>query len=242
MGQHGREGADMITTVVNWKRRDIAEAEPIVRRMCPVIVRTVPGLAVAAGPQFRQTVGDMSTHAADYILDGTLTHRVVISLTLARMCGATMSSLGAVRQAAMLEDPQGLIAVATKFMFASVSLAQESIASTTQTFASRDDAAQAKNVMMAAFEAVEEAVPDALDQACYMALVAMHGRLARQFYEMELLLPRVISYHYPVTYPALRMSQLVYGDATHSDELWRENKVVHPAFMPRDGIMLSTEG
>ncbi|MEY9179725.1 hypothetical protein [Bradyrhizobium sp. USDA 313] len=226
----------------NWQWKDVGEAAGIVERMCPVILGTSPGLGAAAGAQFRQTVGDLAAHAADYIVDGTLTHRVVICLTLARMCGATMLTLARVRDAALLEEPQGLIATATKFMFACISLAQESIASTSQTYPSRNDANAAKAVMMAAFEKVEEDVPDALDQATYMAMVAMHGRVARQFYEMQLTLPRIISYHSPVTLPSLKMSQSAYGDATHSDELWRENKVVHPAFMPRDGIMLSTEG
>ncbi|MCA1419495.1 hypothetical protein [Bradyrhizobium sp. BRP23] len=225
----------------NWQWRDVAEASRLVQTMCPVMLGTAPGTAVAAGPQFRQTVGNIAAHASDYIIDGTLTHRVVIALTLARMCGATAQTLGQVRKAALHQAPEGLIAVATQFMFASISLAQESIATTTMTFPSRDDAAAMKASMMAAFEEVEEAVPDALDQSCYMAIVALHGRVARQFYETELVLPRVISYRYPVTLPALKMSQLAYGDATYSDELWRENKVVHPAFMPRDGKMLAVQ-
>jgi prophage DNA circulation protein len=108
-------------------------------------------------------------------------------------------------------------------------------------FASRDDASAAQAVMMAAFEQAEDAIPDALDQACYIAMIGLHRSVARQFYETELLLPRVISYSYQVTWPALKMSQRVYGDATHSDELWQENRVVHPAFMPREGKMLAVQ-
>ncbi|UGY13736.1 hypothetical protein HAP48_0034970 [Bradyrhizobium septentrionale] len=225
----------------NWTYRDVEEASKIVQRMCPVILGAAPGLGGAAGAQFRQAVGNIAANASDYIIDGTLTHRVVIVLTLARMSAATQQSLSQVRKAALRETPEGLIATATQFMFATISLAQESIALTTLAFASRDDATAMKATMMAAFEEVEEAVPDALDQACYMAIVALHGRVARQFYETELILPRVISYRYQVTYPALKMSQHAYGDATHSDELWRQNKVVHPAFMPRDGEMLAVQ-
>jgi prophage DNA circulation protein len=223
----------------NWTFRDVEEASQIVQRMCPVILSTAPSIAAPAGPQLRQVVGEMAANASDYILDGTLSHRVVIALTLARMCAATMQTLAAVRKAALTEAPAGLLATATQYTFVSLSLVQEAIATTTMVFASRDDAIAAQAVMMAAFEDAEEAIPDALDQSVYIAMIGLHGSVARQFYEMELMLPRVISYQYQVTWPALKMSQRAYGDATHSDELWQENNVVHPAFMPRQGKMLA---
>jgi prophage DNA circulation protein len=39
--------------------------------------------------------------------------------------------------------------------------------------------------------------------------------------------------------PSLRMAQRSYGDPKRHQELINENRVVHPAFMPRTGVMLA---
>ena len=39
--------------------------------------------------------------------------------------------------------------------------------------------------------------------------------------------------------PSLRMAQRAYADPSRHEELIAENHVVHPAFMPREGIMLA---
>jgi prophage DNA circulation protein len=43
-----------------------------------------------------------------------------------------------------------------------------------------------------------------------------------------------------VHYPAHALSNRIYGDGSRGEELIAENKTVHPAFMQRDVIALSS--
>jgi prophage DNA circulation protein len=232
-----------MTVRADWTWHDIGEGADIIKRMGPVIMSTTRDNSGVAAALFRNWTGNMVGLASDYIADGSFTHRLIISLTLARMAGATMQTLSLVRKAAFNESPKSIIAIGIKYTFMLIGIAQESIISTITPFTSRNDAAAMMQVMMAAFDQIEDAMGDEtdLDQSLYNACVGLHGAMAKQFYQTELLLPRMMQYRYQTVHTSLRMSQLNYGDGTHSDELRLENKVVHPAFMPRQGRLLATE-
>ena len=52
-------------------------------------------------------------------------------------------------------------------------------------------------------------------------------------------LPRMVSYTVGAVMPALTLANRIYADAGRADELAAENKIIHPAFCPREGRALS---
>ena len=52
-------------------------------------------------------------------------------------------------------------------------------------------------------------------------------------------LPRMVSYAVGAVMPALTPANCIYADAGRVDELVAENKIIHPAFCPREGRALS---
>jgi hypothetical protein len=218
---------------------DLSEAAAIVQRMCPVILATVPSRSGATAATLRQLVGDLHTNAASYLDGLTFVANLVACMDQARAAGAGLVQIGALRRAALTEVPASVFAVATVFALVRVSLAQESLVLSQTTFTSRDDAAAAEAVMMAAFDQATDAASDALDAASYMSMLTLQASVSRYFSDLQRKLPRVIAYEYARVMPALRMSQRAYGDGSRSDELRLENRVVHPAFMPKRGKMLA---
>lgn len=224
----------------DWEARDVNAAADIVASVGPVILSTVPGSSASlTAARLRNFVGDMIAAAATYIVDGTITTRTIIAITLARMAGATLVTLPRIRIAALAEEADGEVSTATRFMFVCVCLSQEAAALSVASYQSRDEASAAKAVMMAAFDQAAEIAADDLQQDVYMKLITLQGRTARQFYEIEMQLPRVSTYKTASTLPALVLSHRLYGDASRADELRAENGVIHPAFMPRSGKMLA---
>jgi prophage DNA circulation protein len=73
----------------------------------------------------------------------------------------------------------------------------------------------------------------------YQNFVGLAALLVQHLSATERQLPRVVSYRYPVNFPALTLSNRIYGVGSRSDELIAENKTVHPAFMQRNVIALS---
>ena len=70
-------------------------------------------------------------------------------------------------------------------------------------------------------------------------MVQLSALLIQHLSATERQLPRIVKYHMPINYPALALSNRIYGDGSRSDELVAENETVHPAFMQRDIIALS---
>jgi prophage DNA circulation protein len=224
---------------LKWSWAEFEDAVNIVKRVAPTILGTIPMTADTEVAALRFFVGDLVTNAGTYIIDNTISTRIVIALTQARIAGATMYTLARVRKAALAEAPIGLIGVAVKFMFTCLCLAQEAVALTGIKYTNRDQATDDQAVLMLAFsEAAEEASDDA-NAAAYMSIITLQGRVARYYADLIYTLPRVVDYRFQVTLPALAMSQVAYFNGERSDELRLQNRVIHPAFMPMTGKMLA---
>jgi len=65
-------------------------------------------------------------------------------------------------------------------------------------------------------------------------LITLGGSLISNLSTVARPLPRMITFDLATTYPALALSQRVYYVANRSDEIVDENKIVHPAFCPKE--------
>jgi prophage DNA circulation protein len=86
---------------------------------------------------------------------------------------------------------------------------------------------------------MEEIAADDMAQMTYQSLVGLHAALAFFFAERARPLPRMLRYRFFEALPTLVMAYKLYSNAGRADELRRENKNVHPAFMQLTGRALS---
>jgi prophage DNA circulation protein len=163
----------------------------------------------------------------------------MVCLELARMSAATVVTMDRVRKAALAEAPASLPAVQTVLAIVRLTLACEARIITAMTFVSRDDVDALATAANAAFAQTSDVASDDLDAGVYQTLISLQAAVVKHLADLGRLLPRVINYDYPVVMPALRMAQLAYADPSRFAELIAENKIIHPAFCPRQGKMLA---
>jgi prophage DNA circulation protein len=107
------------------------------------------------------------------------------------------------------------------------------------TFVSRDDIEDIQSKMKASFDLAKEMAADDMDNIVYQQLVNLAAKLARYLADTALPLPRVVIYQLRPM-PVLLTSYRIYSDASRSEEIMSDNKVVHPAFVRSTVRALST--
>jgi prophage DNA circulation protein len=214
------------------------EVLAIVKRICPVILSSAINPRGINGTSLRRCVGMM---AADYNMINvpTFVYAMCVALGLARRCGATVVTMDRVRKAALAEAPVSLPAVQTVLAIVRLALAAEARIIAYTTYRSRDEVDATAKAINAAFEQTSEIAADDLDAGTYMAIVGLHGDVVKHLADRGRQLPRVVNYSHTMVMPALRMAQREYGNPNRYQELIDQNRVVHPAFMPRVGSMLA---
>jgi prophage DNA circulation protein len=210
----------------------------IVQRIGPVVLSAAVNPPASVGTSLRRAVG-MMVSDQNMLNMPTFAFAFGVCADLARFGNATLVTMDRVRKAALAETPKYLPAVQTVLAIIRVTLASEARIIAATTYKSRDDVEAVATAVNAAFSQTEEAASDDLDSATYMALMRLHGDVVQHLAQRARRLPRVISYTNAQVMPALRMAQRAYGDPSRFQELIDENGVVHPAFMPREGKMLS---
>jgi len=217
---------------------DADETLAIIRRMGPVILSTAASPPQGAITALRQCVGLMMVDP-NMAHPATFGYAMATALDLARHSGATLVTIDRVRKAAVEEKPKSLQAILVTLMIIRLTLATEARIIAFMQFRSREEVEEIAAAVGRVFSQAIEVAGDDKEVAPYMALIQLHGDVIKHLSDLGRVLPRVIDYKYAAVMPALRMAQQAYGDATRSDELIRENHVVHPAFMPREGKMLA---
>ena len=210
----------------------------IVQRIGPAVMSSAVDPTGAVGTSLRRAVGML---IADENMVDTQAFSIAfgICLDLARQSKATIVTMDRVRKAALAEVPVSFPAVQTVLAIVRLTLATEARIVAYMSFRSRDEVSEISTALNLAFSQTSEVAADDLDQGTYMALITLHGTVIKHLADRGRILPRVISYKYPMVMPALRMAQLAYTSGERYQELINENHVVHPAFMPREGKMLA---
>ena len=222
-----------------FTRIEVTEALGILDRMLDAISAIFLGQTGRSGFAVRQAVGEVKAKGEHYIRTSTLGLPLLSCFTAAREAGASHQRFDGVRAGILAEDPISLIATAIVQAGERFALAQMARIVAATTFVSRDDAESMLDRMNAAFDPAEEAAADEHDSANYTALMALHAAVTRDLTDRSLLLPRVISYSFPRSFPSLTLAQRIYQTGARGDEIVAENKIVHPAFCPRDLRCLS---
>jgi prophage DNA circulation protein len=219
-------------------KAEAIEAAPMCVRVFKVMLNNAPTQG-RPGSDLRTAVGDFIAEA--YVLlqtdqSGPPLNEIFV---LARETGMGFPGLDLVRQAAVAETPQTVGAFIIKCALIELTLATECEVIANTTFVSRDDVDAIRDTMNEAFSPMEEIAADEMAQDTYQHLISLHAALAFHLSQTARPLPRMLNYAFYDTYSSLVVGYKLYSDASRCDELVAENKVVHPAFMPRTGRALA---
>ena len=131
--------------------------------------------------------------------------------------------------------PLGIAVVNAAIIF---TLAEQSQIITALTFASRSDVDKLMDAISVTIDEIKLRGSETFTVNDYRNVVTLSAALIYHLSATERQLPLLVSYEMPDNLPALALSNRIYGDATHSDELVAENGTVDPAFMQRAIIAL----
>ncbi len=193
----------------------------------------------AVSPDLGAAVGALSAGAEEAIAEARLGADLLACFQAASAASASFDAMGRVRAAIVDLAPLYWPGKAVRSACLQMALAEESRALSLVTLKSRSDADDYLSRMNAAFDPAEDAAAEDEDQTAFRAIVALHAAVANDLATRGRPLPRMVSFSFAKRLPALNLANRLYGDASRSDELVDENRVVHPLFMPADGRALS---
>lgn len=206
-----------------------AEITGIINRMADKLITFTDTDKGRPGSELRTTAGDMQSHVAASVHDGTLPDQMLATFNAAVAAGITVTQLDPVLDQLRSEDPLtlGALWTAQTGIFFALSAQCKIIAATT--FESRDDIEEMQARMKRSFDFAKDMAADDMGNIVYQRLVDLAAKLARYLATTSMSLPSVVWY-YLSPLPALATSYRIYQDASRSDELIADNKIVHPAF------------
>ena len=150
-----------------------------------------------------------------------------------------MDEFNRIRAAVVALNAVSLLAVLIKEACICWPFEHLSVVLTAMTFTSRDDVTFVRDEINAAFDPAEESAADEMAVVVYRKLVALHAAVTFYLADTARPLPQMLQFQFAAIRPTLIQSYRLYADASRADELRDENKVVHPAFAPRQGRALS---
>lgn len=220
-----------VTIVRTDVRRMVDEIVVILDRMTEKLVgfSATKGRAAAS---LRRAVGDLQAKVPLLFRNGLLPSAILNCFTAALSAGITINALDLVLAQLRSEDPSegGATAVVqTSVLFA---LSTQCRIISNIVFVSRDDVEAMQKRMKVSFDLAKDIAADEMDSIVYAALTDLGAKLARHLADRALRLPQIVQYEL-VPLPALALSNRIYADASRYSELIADNKIVHPAFMPR---------
>lgn len=221
-------------------RTELEEASAILAQVLDGLLATARSRGIAASAELFSAVGALKAASSSLMKAAAIGAPVANCFDLAVAAGADLSAMTNVRNIASSFVPVGLPAEIMAQLCIRLALIAQSRIIAALDLKSRQDADAYLALMDGAFDAAEEYAADALDQAAYRAIVALHGAVSNDLQTRSRPLPRMVQFDMTASQPALFLAQRLYADASRAEELIAENKVVHPAFFPRSFRALSS--
>lgn len=216
----------------------IREAVEIIDRMLAALMTGMP-MTGSSGSDLRRIVGKLKAGSEDSIKAATIGTDLQTCFDAALAAGATLTNMDNVRIAMLNETPRYYIGAAVASTAIVFTLVEQTRMITAMTFVSRADASMVMDKMIEIFDTAKLAMSNMMTGLNYEYTVALCASLIQHLAASERQLPRIVDYTLPVNLPSLTIANFLYADATRSDEIINENKVVHPAFCPRSIVALS---
>ena len=217
---------------------EVKEGARIVTLAADLLLATSTDQIGRTGSDLRRACGDLKANADIYIVKNMIGDKLSRAFDLARKSGATLNEFNRIRTTVIAEPVETLIGALIKNSSISFSLQQMSMVVVDIKFTSREDVERVRDELHPAFHDAEEVAADEMALMVYRGLVSLHAAVTFHLSQTARPLPQMLSYRFAMPKPTLILSQRLYYTATRADELREENKVVHPAFAPREGRAL----
>jgi hypothetical protein len=233
---------------------EMTESVALVQFFVMAIITTVPGAQTGrASSDVRREANDVYTNAELLLRNGTLNDGSHIGdamlgvVTTALEAGATFDAIYRVLNnfhAQVVNTLPGQACKDAGIVYLLSALVQITAATT---FVSREDVNSYLTRMLSGFTPAVEILADRGDVQTFRQMVALQAAMVHDLTERARPLPTIISYETASPYPALKLANWRYPDATRTPfdtdqrvtELINENKIVHPAFCPMQGRLLT---
>lgn len=205
----------------------------IVNNLLDNLMATIPPQA-DQGAIFRHLIGEIRANFSPMLRNGTFSQNLLDCFAIIRKSNAKLASLFVVHndlfaETANTDMTNALVQTAIVFC-----LSTEARMITDIAFVNRDDVEEMIKVMKGIFDLAIEMSADLSDTSFYRALIALSGSLTAHLATVARPLPRIISFDLKVPLPALSLSNLIYYTPERWEEIVAENRIVHPAFCPRE--------
>ena len=213
------------------EEREIGE---VVNRLLDSLALTMESQTGRDGVTFRSKVGDVRAKHMDYLKASTFPKELLSAFTIARKAQARLAGFRNMHTLLFAETPVGDIAKSIVQCAISFCLSVEAQLITNLEFTIRDDVDEMIRTMKSAFDIARDQAADGNDSSIYQQLTYLAGSLTAHLANVARPLPRMITFSPKATEPALVLSNRYYYDPERWEELVLENKIVHPAFCPRE--------
>lgn len=221
------------------KNSELKEAAAILRSLLPALTAAAADQSGEPGASLRQAVGSLAARAEAAISQATAISDLGDCMVYALNAGVDFAGFGRMRSVALDMRASGWPGVVVLTSFIQLTLIWQAYLVASTEFVSREQVDSYRVQLNAGFDAAELAASDLGDHIAYRALLAVHGAAIRDLSARARPLPQIVPYQLPVRQPSLWLANRLYGDAGRADELARENRAVHPLFMPASGRALS---
>lgn len=218
---------------------EVSEAVKIANLAADLLLATSNEQKGSAGSDLRRACGDMKANAEVYIITNVIGPKLSACFMQARVTGATMDEFNRIRATIIAEPAVSLVAVLIKQACVAFCLQQMSVVIAGMIFTSREDVDAVRGEVNVAFDQAEEVAADEMALVVYRTLISLHAAVTFHLYETARPLPQMLQFRFGAPRPTLIQSYRLYADAGRADQLREENKVVHPAFAPREGRALA---
>lgn len=224
------------------KKSELSECANILKSITAFLIAAVPfsGTTGESGAQLIEDVGTLIAKDEIMINAGTAPDAMQSCFDDARLVGADLIHMRRVREQITAMNPISPPAIMLVDTAIVCALAQESKIIAEMEFNSRDEVEALLAIMQVAFSDAEEVAANRVDSEVYQAIVALHASVTHHLVVTSQPLPRIIQYGYDDNFPSLYIAQKLYADANRADEVLNQNRVIHPAFCPRRGVVLSS--
>lgn len=217
-----------------------AEALAVSTRLMTSLVSFPLSSSGATGADLRSAVGKFLSNFFELIVNRTLGTELFACFEQARLAGATINSMSATREAMLAETPVSPLSLEIVNSAIIFSFVEQCQIIAVMEFRSRTDVNLVIDKMVPIIDEIKLNRTESFLVSDYQNFVALSALLIQHLSATERQLPRILQLTFPANFPSLALANRIYADASRSDELIAENRTVHPAFMARDILALSS--
>ena len=218
----------------------VEEASRVVEQLMNYVLMSIPPGITAETNNVRRLASTLRDHAEAAIRDNTLGTQLAQVVNAAIAADATYGGIERARQYLMAQNASA--SLMTQIVFRSalpMILGLEVTIIQRHRFTNQEQTQNMIAHVRQMFEDAKAIGVDEVDAGVYQAMNAMGGKIMNYLSRVELQLPRYILWSSKAPMPSLWLANRIYADATKSDEIEAENRIVNPAFVPRQIRVLS---